>query len=59
MLKCMKLLILCLLCGWGENCFGLQPIEVMVVVNAKMAGSVDLVRYYMEKRGVPSSHLLP
>lgn len=52
----------CLLLGlclcWSANCFGLEPEEVLVVANKDMAGSVDLAKYYIEKRDIPGSHLL-
>lgn len=36
----------------------LDPEEVVVVANARMAGSVKVAKYYMKKRGIPESHLL-
>ncbi|MFW2366017.1 MAG: TIGR03790 family protein [Desulforhopalus sp.] len=43
---------------WSKICFGLQPDEVLVVANKEMVGSVDIAKYYMQKRGIPQSHLL-
>ena len=38
--------------------FCLQPEEVLVIANQEMAGSVDLARYYMKKRKVPTENFL-
>ena len=53
-----RLLLVCSLCVAGSPCLGLEPTEVLVVANTKMEGSVELGRYYMEKRSIPASHLL-
>jgi len=58
MFKNISRLLLCLCFCWSGSCFGLEPKEVLVVANKNMEGSVDLAKYYMEKRGVPKSHLL-
>ena len=58
MLKRISLFLLCLFLGWNESCLALEPSEVLVVANRDMEGSVDLAGYYMEKRGIPASHLL-
>lgn len=52
------LLCLCLCFCWTGSCFGLEPKEVLVVANKDMEGSVELASYYMDKRGIPKSHLL-
>jgi len=57
-LKKISYLLLCLCFCWAGSCFGLEPKEVLVVANKDMEGSVDLARYYMEKRGIPKSHFL-
>lgn len=36
----------------------LEPEEVAVVANRFVEGSVDLARYYMEKRGIPKENLI-
>jgi uncharacterized protein (TIGR03790 family) len=58
MLKKISSLLLFLCFCWSGSCFGLEPKEVLVVANKDMEGSVDLAKYYMEKRGIPTSHLL-
>ncbi len=34
------------------------PDEVLVVVNKRMSGAIDIAEYYMEKRKIPKDHLL-
>lgn len=58
MVKYIRFLHVCLLCAASSPCLGLEPTEVLVVANTKMEGSVELGRYYMEKRGIPPAHLL-
>ena len=36
----------------------LEPEEIAVVANRFVEGSVDLARYYMEKRGIPKENLI-
>jgi uncharacterized protein (TIGR03790 family) len=36
----------------------LEPSEILVVVNKRMPKSIDIAKYYMEKRSIPESHLL-
>ena len=38
--------------------FALLPDEVLVIANRFVPDSVDLARYYMEKRGIPKENLL-
>ena len=38
--------------------FCLQPEEVLVVANSRMAGSVDLAHYYMDQRAIPKTNFL-
>jgi len=52
------LILLLFFFSWDEVSFGLEPAEVLVVANKKMAGSVDIAKYYMEQRNIPASHLL-
>ena len=54
-IRCILFLFCCLP---PALCYGLEPQEVLVVANKEMPGSVDLAQYYMEKRSIPSSHLL-
>lgn len=37
---------------------GLEPAEVLVVANKNMPESLEIARYYMEKREIPPSHLV-
>ncbi len=37
----------------------LEPVEILVLANRDVSGSISLARYYMEKRGVPGDRLLP
>jgi uncharacterized protein (TIGR03790 family) len=39
-------------------CAALEPAEVLVIANGSVSDSVKLAKYYMEKRGIPSSNLL-
>lgn len=36
----------------------LAPEQILVIANRNAAKSVDLARYYMEKRGIPETNLL-
>ncbi|BHH85819.1 TIGR03790 family protein [Desulforhopalus sp. 52FAK] len=54
----LRFFIILSLCILPRLVFGLEPSEVLVVANKDMAGSVDLAKYYMGKRGIPPSHLL-
>jgi uncharacterized protein (TIGR03790 family) len=38
--------------------WALEPSEVAVVANSFVSDSVDLARYYMEKRGIPKENLI-
>lgn len=58
MVKKISSLLLCLFFCWSGSCFGLEPKEVLVVANKDIEGSVELAKYYMEKRGIPELHLL-
>jgi len=39
--------------GWT-----LSPDEVVVVANSRLSASLELARYYMDKRGIPADHLI-
>ncbi len=39
--------------------WALQPDEILVLANSNHAASVRLARYYCERRGVPSGHVVP
>ena len=39
--------------------FALEPNEILVVANTDQAASTRLARYYCQKRGVPSGHVIP
>ncbi len=51
-------LAVCLLCFFVTVSFSMEPQEILVVANSRMAGSVAIGQYYMEKRGIPENHLL-
>jgi uncharacterized protein (TIGR03790 family) len=38
--------------------YGLAAEEILVVANTRMAESVEIARYYMDKREIPASHLV-
>jgi len=38
--------------------YALDPAEILVVANGRMKESVEIAQYYMERRGIPGSHLL-
>ncbi len=44
--------------SWVRPCFSLEPEEILVVANQRMAGSVDLARYYMDRRSIPRANFL-
>lgn len=48
----------CLLCFFVTVSFSMEPQEILVVANSRMAGSVEIGQYYMKKRGIPENHLL-
>lgn len=43
---------------WASSVLALEPDEVAVIANDFVGGSVDLARYYMEKRGIPRENLI-
>ncbi len=59
-IKTVHISLLLLLCQllYAVPGFCLQPEEVLVVANKKMAGSVALARYYMGKRKIPGENFL-
>ncbi len=42
----------------AEMCFALEPHEILVLANKNAAKSVDLAKYYMDRRGIPKKNLL-
>lgn len=44
--------------SWVRPCFSLEPEEILVVANRRMAGSIDLARYYMDRRSIPRTNFL-
>ncbi len=50
---CGYILNISITCGYA-----MDPKEVLVVANSRMSGSVEIAKYYMEKRNIPQSHLL-
>lgn len=45
--------------SWQKMALGIMPEEILVIANKNVNGSVDIAQYYMRKRGIPESHLLP
>ncbi|MBN2271955.1 MAG: TIGR03790 family protein [Sedimentisphaerales bacterium] len=43
---------------WGGSAFGLEPNEILVIVNRNMSDSSRVGRYYCEKRNVPYENIL-
>ncbi|GAB6194177.1 TIGR03790 family protein [Desulfocastanea catecholica] len=50
-------LVVLTLC-WVRPCCSLEPEEILVVANRRMVGSVDLARYYMDRRSIPRANFL-
>jgi uncharacterized protein (TIGR03790 family) len=50
---------LILLSSCGRSGWALEPNEILVVANADYAASTRLARYYCERRGIPSNHVIP
>ncbi len=44
--------------SWVRPCFSLEPEEILVVANRRMAESVDLAHYYMDRRSIPRANFL-
>lgn len=44
--------------GGARLAYALEPQEVLVVANKRMAGSVTLAKYYMKARNIPGQNLL-
>lgn len=51
-------IVLFSLLGCCVSAAAIQPDEVLVIANKRVNGSVELARYYMEKRKIPSENLL-
>jgi uncharacterized protein (TIGR03790 family) len=45
--------------GWCGSGWALEPGEILVIANTDYPASTQLARYYCEKRGVPSNHVVP
>jgi len=45
-------------CINAAHVYALEPSQVLVIANRFVSDSVDLARYYMEKRGIPQENLL-
>ena len=43
---------------WHSTAFALAPNEILVIANQKVPESVELAKYYMERRSVPEANLL-
>ena len=43
---------------WGGSAFGLEPNEILVIVNRNISDSSRVGRYYCEKRNVPYENIL-
>lgn len=50
--------IIVLIIFYTKTCFSLEPEEILVVANRRMAGSIDLARYYMDRRSIPRANFL-
>ncbi len=53
------LALLLVLLACGKLALALEPNEILVVANRDHAASIRLARYYCEKRGIPSGHVIP
>jgi len=42
----------------GSSGYALKPSEILVIVNNRSPAGVELARYYMEKRGIPSDQIV-
>ncbi len=47
-----------LLSGLLSQAFALTPDQILVIANKNAFGSINLAKYYMEKRGIPERNLL-
>jgi|GEM_PF-6508853 len=52
------LFIPCAIFGEQPGCWGLTPENIVVVANKMAWHSVELAKYYMEKRHIPSNNLI-
>ncbi|WP_321283918.1 TIGR03790 family protein [uncultured Vibrio sp.] len=50
--------LLLLVLGTPAICQALTPDEILVVANTRTNNSLALARYYMQRRGIPQSHLV-
>jgi len=50
---------LLMLLAWCSSGWAVEPNEILVVANSNQPASVRLARYYCERRGVPSSRVVP
>jgi uncharacterized protein (TIGR03790 family) len=58
---CIQVIILAVMLsviGKTQDVYGLAREEILVVANTRMAESVEIARYYMDKREIPPSHLV-
>jgi uncharacterized protein (TIGR03790 family) len=58
---CLRIIALVILVTVGflqGKGFCLEPEEILVVANRRMAKSIDIAKYYMDNRSIPESHLL-
>ncbi|WP_321394945.1 TIGR03790 family protein [uncultured Desulfuromusa sp.] len=53
----LSLFVSLLFLGSGTG-YALQPEEVLLIVNRNVPASLELARYYREKRGIPMANLL-
>lgn len=54
----LMLIALLFILGGTKAVYGLAREEILVVANSRMAESVEIARYYMDKRKIPPSHLV-
>ncbi|RLB78168.1 MAG: hypothetical protein DRH06_02250, partial [Deltaproteobacteria bacterium] len=43
---------------WSGSSYALQPDEILIIANQKVQSSIDLAKYYSEKRQIPQANLL-
>lgn len=43
---------------WSRSAFGLEPNEILVIINRNISDSSRVGRYYCEKRNVPYENIL-
>ena len=52
------LLFLTILCLWANLCHALEPQEILIIANKNFHKSIDIAKYYMNKRKIPADNLV-